>query len=176
MTCIVAITDGNKVYMGGDAAAAEMESNFVTCRVEPKVFVRKEYIVGYAGSFRFGKMVENSFDFPDPGEDLDHFMNTDFINALRDCSEDNKIDSAEDKDAGELLIGIRGCLYEFNNDWHIGKHLYNFNAIGSGSPFALGSLYSTKRYKDPYTRINIALEAAQNFSAYVRPPFTILEI
>lgn len=176
MTCIVAITDGTKVYMGGDSAAAEVESQFVSARVEPKVFIRGEFIIGYAGSFRFGKLVEHIFEFPDPAKNIEHFMNTEFINSLRECAEENKVDVSEDKDAGELLIGIRGEIYEFNSDWHVGKDINNFNAIGSGASYALGSLFSSKRYKDPYARINLALEASEAFSPFVRRPFTLLEL
>lgn len=175
MTCIVAITDGSKVYMGGDSAAAEMDGNFVTSRLEPKVFVRDNYIVGYAGSFRFGKLVEHIFNFPKPSGDIDHFMNTVFISNLRDCFEENKLDNSEEKDAGELLIGINGHLYEFNSDWHLGQNIYEYNAIGSGSQFSMGSLFSTRRIKSPHARITLALEASEAFSPFVRRPFTILE-
>lgn len=175
MTCIVAITDGSKIYMGGDSAAAEMEGNFVTSRIEPKVFVKDNYIIGYAGSFRLGKLVEHLFELPKPSGDLDKFMNTIFLSELRECFEENKLDNSEDKDAGELLIGINGRLYEFNSDWHIGQNAYEYNSIGSGSQFAMGSLFSTRRIKSPSARITLALEASEAFSPYVRRPFTILE-
>lgn len=176
MTCIVAVSDGRTVVMGGDSAAAEMEGQFVSSRVEPKVFIRNEYIIGYAGSFRFGKIVEHCFNVPDPKyTDIDKFMNTTFVSELRQCCEENKIDNAEDKDSGELLIGLHGRIFELNGDWHIGEDMNNFNSIGSGSSFALGSLYSTGRYKDNHARIKLALESAEKFSPYVRRPFKILE-
>jgi hypothetical protein len=61
MTCVVAIADGLSVYMGGDAASADESGSFVSSRKEPKIFIRDDYILGFAGSFRFGKVVEHLF-------------------------------------------------------------------------------------------------------------------
>jgi ATP-dependent protease HslVU (ClpYQ) peptidase subunit len=176
MTCIVALTDGKKVYMGGDSAAVEVDSNFVSSRIEPKVFVTGDYIIGYSGSFRFGKVVEYSCELPRPEyRDIHKFMNTKFVNAIREAVEENKLDNSEDKDAAELLIGLHGHIFELNSDWHVGEDSNSYNAIGSGSSFALGSLFSTRRIKDPYARIKMALNASEAYSPYVRSPFTILE-
>jgi len=76
MTCISAIAHNGKVYMGGDAAAVD-DGNLVSTRKEPKVFIRNNYLIGYAGSFRFGKVVEHVFIPPKPQTDnLDKFLNT----------------------------------------------------------------------------------------------------
>lgn len=177
MTCIVALTNGQTVYMGGDSAAVDEHNGFITTRKEPKVFIRGEYIIGYAGSFRFGKVVEHSFNVPDPiYTDINKFMNTEFVSALRECADDSRLDlSSDDKDMGELLIGVHGKIFELNGDWHIGEDSNDFNCIGSGSSYALGSLFSTGKMKNQRARIEIALKAAENFSAYVKRPFTILE-
>lgn len=176
MTCIVAISDGKKVYMGGDSAAVEVETSLVSSRVEPKVFIRGDYIIGYSGSFRFGKVVEYSCSLPRPDyKDIHKFMNTEFVNAIRESTEENKLENSEEKDSAELLIGLHGHIFELNSDWHVGEDSNNFNSIGSGSSFALGSLYSTKRIKDSRSRVKLALDASAAFSPYVRPPFTILE-
>ena len=176
MTCIVAISDGRSVYMGGDSAAVEVETNLVTSRIEPKVFIQGDYIIGYSGSFRFGKVVEYSCQLPKPDyKDIHKFMNTQFVNAVRESAEENKLENSEEKDSAELLIGLHGRIFELNSDWHIGEDLNNFNAIGSGSSFALGSLFSTKRMKNYRSRVQLALEASSSFSPYVKAPFTILE-
>lgn len=178
MTCIVAIAHEGKVYMGGDSAAVEEETNSISIRKEPKVFIRGEYIIGYAGSFRMGKMLEHTFKYPEiPAQaDIDKFLNTTFISQLRECVERNKLDLENDKDSADILLGTRGRLFEFNMDFHFGEDRHNFCAIGSGANVALGSLYSTSRFKDQFKRCRMALEASQEFNAWVRPPFTILEI
>lgn len=177
MTCIVGIAHNGIVYMGGDAAAVEEDTNSVTTRKEPKVFIRGEYIVGYAGSFRMGKVLEHSFSYPiaPTNAELDKFLNTTFIDRLRECVEENKLDLDSDKDSADVLLGIRGKLFEFNMDFHFGEDGHNFASVGSGSSYAMGSLYSTATMKDQIKRCKLALEAAQEFNAWVRPPFTILE-
>lgn len=176
MTCIVAVAQDGVVYMGGDASAVDENNNIISTRREPKVFIKKNYIIGYAGSFRFGKIAEHNFNPPPPEFDnLDKFFNTTFVDALRECCDAGKINPTEEDDASEMLIGVGGRIFEFCNDWHFGEDRHSFNAIGSGSSFALGSLYSTRRKKNPYARITSALESAEHFSSMVRGPFTLLE-
>lgn len=177
MTCIAGVAYNGKVYMGGDSAAADEHNNFISTRKEPKVFIRGGYLIGYAGSFRFGKVLEHTFVPPKPQEgNLDKFLNTIFIDSLRQYCEEAKVDPSSEQDSAEMLLGFGGRLFEFCNDWHFGEDANNFNVIGSGSSYAMGSLYSTRRIKNPYARIKTALEAADKFSPSVSAPFTILEL
>jgi len=177
MTCISAIAHNGKVYMGGDSAAVDEGSNLVSIRKEPKVFIRNNYLIGFAGSFRFGKVVEHIFNPPKLQTDnIDKFLNTVFVDALRDTCDLSKIDPSSEDDSSELLIGVNGRLFEFCNDWHFGEDTNDFNAIGSGTKLALGSLYSTRRMQSQSARIKLSLQAAEKFSPSVRGPFTILEI
>ena len=177
MTCIAALSYGGVVYMGGDSAAADEDSSLISSRKEPKVFIKNGYLIGYAGSFRFGKVVEHSFNPPKFQDGrIDKFLNTSFIDALRECCELNKVDPGSEEDSSEMLIGVAGRVFEFCNDWHFGEDVNDFNAIGSGTKLALGSLYSTRRMRSPNARIQLALESAERFSASVRGPFTILEL
>lgn len=52
MTCIVAVTNGVDVCMGGDSAGAI--GNDVTVRIDPKIFKNKDLLFGCTGSFRMG--------------------------------------------------------------------------------------------------------------------------
>ena len=177
MTCIVALSHGGKVYMGGDGAAVDENSTIVSSRKEPKIFINDGYIIGYSGSFRFGKVVQHSFNPPKPrGNDMDKFLNTEFVASLREACEAAKVDPSSEEDSSEMLVGVNGVIFEFCNDWHFGEDINNFNAICSGSSFALGSLYSTRQRTSPNARIRLALESAERFSSSVRKPFTILEL
>jgi ATP-dependent protease HslVU (ClpYQ) peptidase subunit len=177
MTCIVGIAHNGIVYMGGDSAAADEDSSLVSSRKEPKVFVKNGYLIGYSGSFRFGKVLQHTFNPPKLSDNnIDKFLNTTFVNSLRECCELNKVDPGSEEDSSEMLIGVAGRVFEFCNDWHFGEDINDFNAIGSGTKFALGSLYSTRRLRSPNARIQLALESAERFSASVRGPFTILEL
>ena len=58
MTCIVAVTDGKKIVMGGDSAGVSGYS--LTIRKDKKVFKRKdesgtEWLFGFTTSFRMGE-------------------------------------------------------------------------------------------------------------------------
>lgn len=177
MTCIVAIGDGSSVYMGGDSASADDSGNFVSSRKEPKIFIKGDYIIGYAGSFRFGKVVQHLFMPPKPdASNLDKFLNTAFVDALREVCETSKVDPSSEDDSSEMLVGVRGRVFEFCNDWHLGEDINNFNAIGSGANFAMGSLYSTRRLKSNNARIKLALESSETFCQTVKGPFTYLEL
>jgi len=178
MTCIAAISHNGKVYMGGDSAAVDENFNVISSRKESKVFIKSNFIIGFAGSFRFGKVVQYSFTPPKPDnyDELDRFLNTSFIDSLRDACDIAKVDPSSEDDSSEMLVGVGGRLFEFCNDWHFGEDINNFNAIGSGSSFALGSLYSTRRIKSQSARILTALESSEKFSSSVRKPFNILEL
>jgi ATP-dependent protease HslVU (ClpYQ) peptidase subunit len=52
----------------------------------------------------------------------------------------------------------------------------DYLAMGSGGDLALGSLYSTKNYKDPRKRVNLAVQAAINHSTSCKGPIDILSI
>jgi hypothetical protein len=74
---------------------------------------------------------------------------------------------------GVFLVGVRGRLFEIDDDYHAREMLEQYDAVGSGVSVALGSLYSTTG-QDPETRIRVALEAAEQFVTSVRAPFHIL--
>lgn len=175
MTCIVAVTDRSKVYIGGDRCLSDYESNFYMPTNDPKIFVKDSMVIGYAGSVRMGKVIK--YDFTPPKVDarnIDKYMNIDFVNALRECVERNslKIDSsgAERSDMADLIIGIKGRIFVLEDDWQVTEHTHEYVAIGSGSPYALGSLYSTPS-EHPADRVRLALEAADQFSLSVCQPF-----
>ena len=178
MTCIVAITKDNKVYMGGDSGGSDEDSGLILNFKAPKVFKRNEYIIGYAGSYRFGKLLEHSFVLPTvpsnvkTSEQLDAFMNSVFITSIRKQSKELELDKEELE--FDVLVGIRGHLFEIGNDWYALEPTISFLTAGSGTKYALGSHYTTQTWKDPVQRINMALNAAAEYSMDVSGPFNII--
>ena len=175
MTCIVAVKHNKKIYMGGDRCLSDYESSFYMPTTDPKIFKKDNMIIGYAGSVRMGKVIKYDFEPPKSNvRNLDKYMNIDFINALRECLERNnlKFDSgnSERNDVADLIIGIRGRVFIVENDWQVTEHTYDYLSIGSGSPYALGSLHSTVNLP-PNERVKKALEAADQFSITVCQPF-----
>lgn len=184
MTCIVGVQHATGVYIGGDSAG--ISGWQLTHRADPKVFRVGDFLCGIAGSFRMGNLLRYMFSppaLPTNDADLDHYMVVEFIPALRTCmaeggyrKRDNDVETLHD---GSFLVGVRGRLYDIDEDFQVGQSSTGYNAIGSGSSVALGSLYSTAPatefafVPDPQTRLVMALRAAEAHNIGVHAPFVI---
>jgi len=174
MTIIVAISNGKTVMMGADAAAVG-ESDMLV-RTDPKIYRVGDFLIGFSHSFRVGQLVGNKFIPPPPNhKHTDYkYMCTRFVDELAALFRANDVAHGEDGEGfdGELLVGYNGKIYYIGSDLHVGTSLFDFNAIGSGSQTALGSLYSTRGTKTA-NRIYRALKAAEEFNPGIRGPFLI---
>lgn len=172
MTCIVGIAENGRVYIGGDSAGVAGYS--LTVRADRKVFRNGDFVMGFTTSFRMGQLLRYAFSPPKrhPDTDIDKFMVTDFINAVRDCLKSGgyaeKHNDAEQ--GGTFLVGYAGRLFEVHGDYQVGEATDGFSAVGCGDEIALGALYAAKKQK-PTDRLRTALEASERFSAGVRGPF-----
>jgi ATP-dependent protease HslVU (ClpYQ) peptidase subunit len=179
MTCIIGMAQDGKVFLGGDSAASTMDGFSSTVRI-PKVYLTDEYLIGYAGSFRMGKFIQYSVEFPKPpswakgSEKLDEFINGYLVPHLRRCVKESDLEQAEKEDF-EFIIGIRGHIFELDENWAAYEPSEPYISIGSGAQVALGSLYATSNWSNPMKRIRVALEASEKYNSYVSSPFTILE-
>ncbi len=174
MTCIVGLVDNGKVYVGGDSAGVAGWN--LTVRADQKVFKNGSMIMGFTSSFRMGQLLRHAFTVPDhdPRTDIDKYMVTTFINAVRQCLKDGGMASKsnEVEQGGCFLVGYRGQLFEIDSDYQVGKPIDGFAAVGCGAQVAHGALYATSEL-DPRKRVLLALEAAERFSAGVRGPFIV---
>ena len=173
MTCIVALSDNGKVYMGGDRGHSD--SHTLVSSTQPKIFDTGSYLIGYAGNSGIGQAVVYNFEYPAVGKthNIDRHMLKVFIPALRSFFKDNdiKIPDSEDDNAG-FIVGVKGRVYEIDiSDFQCIE--YEEVSIGSGSGYAYGSLYSTKDY-EPLDRIRQGLEAAIKYSPSCQGPIDIL--
>lgn len=180
MTCIVGLIDEGKVYMGGDAAGTDARRFNQDIRVHPKVFKRDKFLIGYTTSFRMGQLLEFKFRPPryHPDDDVYKYMVLEFAEALRECFTKGGFAKKEKEQelGGTFLVGFNGRLFMLYDDYQIAETKINYMACGCGDNFALGSLYTSDGVvKDPKKRIEKALEAATEFSAGVKGPFTILK-
>lgn len=86
-----------------------------------------------------------------------------------------KVDEKES--AGEYLVGYKGHLFHINSDFAVIESVGLFSAAGSGESYALGAMHVMSGLSlSPTERLRRAKEAAAWFDAYVRAPFTILEM
>lgn len=173
MTCIVGITNGDEVYIGGDRGVSDAESIFSMSR--PKVHIKNGWIFGYAGNIGTGQLLE-FIDFPILGEDDDPYkvLRLDIIEELKRHIE---LYGALESDGVDILIGIKGRLFEVSSDgWGVIE--VDHCSIGSGNTYALGSLYTSRYYEElPIeSRIYMAVNAAITYSPTCQAPVDILHI
>lgn len=177
MTAIAAVVEDGVVYIGGDCAGVAGYS--VSQRLDEKVFIIGEFIIGYTTSFRMAQLIRFKFKPPKQKSGINDFeyMVTVFVEELRKCLEGGGFSHISNnvERGGNFIVGYRGKLYEIGSDFQVAIPMDNFVAVGCGSDLCLGSLNSTKGL-DPEKRVRVALEAAAKFSGGVLAPFTILKL
>ena len=179
MTAIAGIVEGGKVWIGGDSAGVGGLS--LQTRSDPKVFTNGEFIFGYTSSFRMGQLLQYEFSPPTPyeGENGMGYMVKRFIPSVKSCLDGGgyQTNKSGQDYGGTFLVGYRGELYEIECDYQVARVRQAFHACGCGTDLVLGSLHATENFElTPKDRIRMALDAAVEFSAGVRGPYTILSM
>ncbi len=186
MTCIVGWIEEDKrkgtkdVWMGGDTAGSNSAWNS-RIRKDVKVFKNGPMVFGYTSSFRMGQLLRYSLVVPEQSrKKTDHaYMCTDFIDAVTKLFESKKYAKVLNNEltGGYFLVGYKGNLYNVESDFQVGIPTFNFESTGCGEDLAMGALHATRNIKmSPGKRIKVALDAASEFSAGVRPPYTIMKL
>jgi len=190
MTCIVAIGNPSTktVVMGGDRAISDSRG-YIANSAHSKVIRNCQYLFGYAGSVRFGKLIEHCFEPPDyRGQhldgDLDQFMNTIFMANFKAFLQENEFDMFDHREevgssVSELLVGIEGRIFNIEYELAAIEFMDNYAAIGSASECAVGAIATYKNiYGTKYMKENIknALKVAAKHSTTCSEPFDILVI
>lgn len=169
MTCIVAISDNGIVYMGGDRGYSD--GNSIMPSLEPKIFDKGLYLIGYAGNAGTGQNIVYNFNAPTlvTNTKIEKYMHGAFMPALKKFIKDD-IDKDDDT---SFIVGIKGRVYEISlQDYQCTE--YASIAIGSGYSYALGSLHSTTSL-DSNKRIKLALQAAITYSPTCMAPVDYLQ-
>lgn len=178
MTCIAGYLDKKtkKVTIGGDSAGIS-DLNIIV-RKDKKVFRVGDFVIGCTSSFRMIQLLRFSFKPPEiKSSKVYEYMCTDFIDSVKECFKNGgylqKYEDGDDK-GGTFLVGYKNRLFRIDNDFQVAESRNGIDAIGCGSDFALGSLYSlAKEDMTPRQKVIKALEAAAFFSAGVCKPFVI---
>jgi hypothetical protein len=175
MTCIVGLVTPEGVHIGGDSAGVSGWD--LTVRRDAKVFMVGEAVIGCTTSFRMGQLLRFNLSLPMKAEGMDEFqyMVTQFIPSVRACLKDGGFASKQNdvESGGSFLVGYRGRLFEIASDYQVGENECGFAAVGCGASYALGAVAASYALP-PYERITSALKIAEQFSAGVRGPFTVL--
>lgn len=178
MTAVAGLVCDGAVHLGGDSAG--VGGYALTVRADSKVFTIGPYVLGFTTSFRMGQLLRYSLQppHPEPGADLERFMATVFIDAVRDCLKTGgwAVKDKEREEGGNFLVGVHGHLFEIMPDYQVAVAADGYAAVGCGFELALGALYATGQdpVMTPRRRLQLALEAAERFSAGVRRPFAYI--
>lgn len=171
MTAIVSLVHDNIIYIGGERAASDNES--ILSSAKAKVGIRDNLIYGYAGTYGIGQLIE-IIDLPPLEGDPFIYIKTIMVGELKKAIDLYSKDSMDNDTT--WIIGCQSTegasLYEVSSsDWSVIE--ITMTAIGGGSQFCLGSLY-TSIDKDPIERIGLALGAAITYSPHCQGPIDIL--
>jgi ATP-dependent protease HslVU (ClpYQ) peptidase subunit len=169
MSTVVGIVEEGEVFIGADSLASTEEGDARPMKCS-KIFRNGPYLFGFIGSVRGGQILyPNYFKAPKEIMDLPDAIMT-------QCTEKGCSITSEQGTylhACNFLIGYKGKLYEILVDYQMNE-ISSYSAIGGGSSYAFGSLHTTQKLKDefvPRMRIQLALEAAEEFSTSTRRPF-----
>lgn len=176
MTCVVGIEHDGDVLIAGDIAGTDGWLR-QTLRSDDKVFRVGEFTMGFTSSYRMGQLLRYRLTLGQPDTwDVDRFMSTTFIDAVRECLKAGGWSSVKESRevGGVFLVGIAGRLYHVDSDFQVGRSLDGYDAVGCGDDLALGALHATRHVRDPRGRVLRALEAAAHHSAGVAGPFTAM--
>jgi len=176
MTCIAGLVYENEVWIGGDSAGVGGWD--LRIRKDTKVFkVNGRFLIGYTSSFRMGQLLRFGFSPPEQKAKIPdyEYMCTAFIDAVRKRFKDGGyLEIKDNKESGGcFLVGYKGRLYAIYESLQVAECVDNYDAVGCGEKYALGSLFMTQNLDNPEQRILQALKTAEYFSAGVRGPFII---
>lgn len=186
MTCIVGLVEDGDVWIGGDSAGAA--GHYLVNRVDPKVFRVGELLIGFTNSFRMGQALMFGWTPPKlgPNEDVFAWMCTEFINSVRSRFADAGFRKTENgvESGGTFLVGVRGRLFEIEDDFQVGEQRHPYSAIGCGADIAKGALHTLTAMRQnghlpgvtPPDVVESALMAASEFSSWVAQPFLIMSL
>ncbi len=182
MTCVVALAEARRVWMGADSAG--VGGYRLTQRTDPKIYRVGKMLIGYTTSFRMGQLLGYKLSLPEHHQDvpLERYMATSFVDAVRACLKEGGFAGKKEEveQAGTFLVAYQGRIFRIDSDYQVGESIHGFDACGCGEDLARGSLWTTQMTAVPHLlpveRIKTALAAAEAFSAGVRSPFLIEEL
>ena len=147
--------------------------------VDPKVFATGPYAMAFAGDFRVGQVLKYHFNPPEPPQDpevLQRFMVTGFVNRMTEAMKKGGLWTKEEGlriQDSEFIVAVKKRVFWVGPDLGILEMRDNMIAIGAGKEYALGSLV-TSEGAPADVRVRKALEAANRFCPWVKPPYTII--
>lgn len=179
MTCIVAVKEKGKIYLGGDSCG--VSGLDYSIRKDKKVFKNGEMVFGFTSSFRMGQILQYSYTLPKHPSKMSDFryLCSTFITSIIDVFTEHKYikNPGAVVEGGIFIIGYRGNLYKCWQDFQVELVYEDYLACGCGESYALGALRVMEKTKThPRKKVEKALKVAESFSAGVKAPFNIVTL
>ena len=172
MTCIVGIAHDGEVFLASDRGLSD--DDIITSMSAPKIRQNDKYLIGYADSPGTGQLLHWITLPTPPRNNVEKFMRTTFVNAVRKQLNDSGVDLKDGAHAS-FLIGVSGQLFFVDTtDWQVTE--CDYMSIGSGASIAMGSLYTTQSWKSAEKRAITAVSAAIELSPSCMGPVDVLSI
>lgn len=147
MTTIAAVQGNGWAVVGYDSRVSIIEPVgrvYTMTKSNGKLVKNGEYLIGTAGDLRILNLMSFVFKpptIPRANTNLDKFMISVFVPALRSCLEEN-LASKDGVHEAELIVVVRGKIYEIGSQYEWCEDAKGIYSVGSGSAYALGALYS----------------------------------
>ncbi len=179
MTCIVGMEYNGNVLIGGDLQGTGW--NHKIAHTQPKVFSKKGILFGYTSSYRFGQIIEHSLTdpvTPDDPIEIYRWLITVIVPDIREAIV--KYGGGTADKGGTALIGIKGQLWELQEDYSVLRSVDGCMSVGSGSAYALGALAASLDISKPISKdeciamIKRAIAIANMFCPTVGHDSTVL--
>jgi ATP-dependent protease HslVU (ClpYQ) peptidase subunit len=175
VTCIIGVTDGQKVTIGGDSAG--VGGTGLTIRSDRKVWKGGGWAWGFTTSFRMGQILRYSFTPPPVAKgSLERYMTTSFVDGVRQALKDGGwATTTNGNDAGgTFLVGHEGRLFAIHSDFQVEEAVDGILACGCGDDLALGAMYALPSNWSAQRKVRRSLEVAAHLSSGVAGPFHVV--
>lgn len=189
MTSICAIETDRGVVMGGDSLISYADDlSFVFPSEVEKVWRTNSTVMGVAGSCRILQVFKHYLVIPDLDRDeelIEDWMVHDCVDAMRRALK--QAGNGNGDDPWTALLGIGSMLWMIDGGFGVHRCSDGLMACGSGSPYLMGSLYTTSQFNiaaeelgtldpiSPTVRIHFALASAARYSSGSMEPFIIYD-
>lgn len=188
MTCIVAIVEGNEIWMGCDSFAGDTHYHLLLPEEETKMFCltlpvvgksNEAMVFGFCGQVRPCQVIKHNLKLPicNP-EEITSNMNYMINHLIPDMKTIHKKhglllnNQGIERTEALFLVGWRSKLFYIEEDFGVTPVSTNYIAMGSGEITANGSLHATANSNlKPQERLEMALTVAENNTNFVRKPF-----
>ena len=144
MTCIVALKQDNRIYMGADSLSANGNWE-ATIRRDPKMFRLQNMLIGFTSSYRMGQLLRYKLELQPIKEEQDVFewMVVEFVEAARKCLSAGGYTTIKDnyEASGHFLVGVNDRIFRVEGNFQVVEPVWPYICTGYGDSFARGSLY-----------------------------------